>query len=78
MSNRKPTEVDKQLSANIRRTRKAKKMTIEGLAEKLDCTFQQVQKYETAFNRVSVGRLYGIARALDVHVIDLLPDMETV
>lgn len=41
-------------------------MSQERLSEALGLTFQQVQKYERAANRVSASKLYEIARALDV------------
>ncbi len=38
------------------------------LARKIGVSFQQLQKYENARNRVSASMLYGIARALEVPV----------
>ena len=40
----------------------------ERLAEALGLTFQQVQKYERAANRVSASKLWQIARALNTSV----------
>ena len=40
------------------------------LAAVLGLTFQQVQKYERGFNRVSASTLYEIARTLNVAVGD--------
>lgn len=36
-------------------------------------TFQQLQKYETAVNRVSGSRLWLLARALNVTIADFFP-----
>ena len=36
------------------------------LADGLGITFQQVQKYETGFNRMGAGLLYGCAALLNV------------
>lgn len=41
------------------------------LAKQIGMKFQQVQKYESASNRVLASRLYMIAEALDMEVIDL-------
>ena len=41
-------------------------VTQEQLAEHLGLTFQQVQKYESGANRVSVSMLYRIAEKLGV------------
>ena len=38
------------------------------LAEALGIRFQQVQKYENAKNRISAGRLFEIAAALDTSI----------
>jgi transcriptional regulator with XRE-family HTH domain len=43
-------------------------LTQENLASVLELSYQQVQKYEVGTNRVSAGRLYEIARKLDVDV----------
>ncbi len=43
-------------------------LTQEQLASALEISYQQVQKYETGSNRVSAGRLYEIARHLDVEI----------
>ena len=44
------------------------------LAKQVRVRFQQLQKYETGFNRVSASRLYMIAQALEVEVADLFGD----
>ena len=41
-------------------------LTQQQLAELVGITYQQAHKYEKGDNRVAVGRLYLIARALDV------------
>lgn len=38
------------------------------LAEKIDVTFQQLQKYETGVNRISCGRLVMVCDALALPV----------
>jgi transcriptional regulator with XRE-family HTH domain len=40
----------------------------ERLARELGLTFQQIQKYERGTNRISAGRLFRLASALDVPV----------
>lgn len=55
-------------------------MSQENLGERLDLTFQQVQKYEKGANRVSASRLYQIGEILKVPVeyfFDGLPDPST-
>jgi len=43
-------------------------MAQETLGEKLDVTFQQVQKYESGFNRLSASKLYQAAKLLGVPI----------
>jgi transcriptional regulator with XRE-family HTH domain len=40
----------------------------EHLADAVNVTFQQIQKYERGTNRVSAGRLYQFSKALDVPI----------
>lgn len=57
-----------QIAQNIRTARMAKGMTQSDLARELDLSFQQVQKYETGFNRISADRLMAIAQILSVDI----------
>jgi len=43
-------------------------MSQERLGELLGLTFQQVQKYEKGVNRIGAGRLFEIARILNVPI----------
>ena len=51
-------------------------LTQEHLAKALDISYQQVQKYETGANRVSAGRLYEIAKRLEVDVAYFFENLE--
>lgn len=55
---------DKIAGAVIRRLRRRSGMTQEVLAESLGVSYQQVQKYETGSNRISISRLFDIAECL--------------
>ena len=70
----KPHAVDVHVGERIRELRHLRDMTQMELAKQVGVRFQQVQKYETGFNRVSASRLYMIAEALDVEVVDLFED----
>jgi transcriptional regulator with XRE-family HTH domain len=56
--------VDTHVGARIRARRRELHVSQEKLAEALGLTFQQVQKYEKASNRVSASKLFEIAAAL--------------
>jgi transcriptional regulator with XRE-family HTH domain len=63
-----PHPVDRHVGLRIRMRRKEIGVTQEGLADALGLTFQQVQKYERAANRVSASKLWEIAQALQTNV----------
>ena len=69
-------KLDLALGLQIRERRKALGVSQAALAEVLGITFQQIQKYERGFNRVSFSRLVLIAQALDCRVADLIRDLE--
>ena len=68
-----PHDVDVYVGRTIRARRVALGMSQETLGEAIGVTFQQVQKYERAANRVSCSKLVEIAGALRCSAADLLP-----
>jgi transcriptional regulator with XRE-family HTH domain len=80
MKDRGPTDgphrLDVALGVNIRQRRKELGVSQTALAEAVGLTFQQIQKYERGFNRVSFSRLVDIAHALDCRAIDLIGDLD--
>lgn len=65
---RQAARIDHQVGERIRKRRTLLGYTQEQLAESLDISYQQVQKYETGANRVSAGRLFQIAQRLEVPI----------
>ncbi len=61
-------EVDRYVGARIRERRIMLGLTQQEMAELIGVTYQQAHKYERGINRVSAGRLYDIAQALNVPV----------
>ena len=59
---------DDHVGRQIRKRRNLLGLTQEQLADALGTSYQQVQKYETAANRVSAGRLFEIAATLDSEI----------
>jgi transcriptional regulator with XRE-family HTH domain len=53
------------------------KLTQAELADKLNVTFQQIQKYEKGKNRMSAAMMVQIAAVLDVDVQYLFDDLPT-
>lgn len=71
-----PNKLDVALGLRIRQRRKGLGVSQTALAEAVGLTFQQIQKYERGFNRVSFSRLVDIAHALDCRVTDLIGDLD--
>ncbi|AYG68796.1 MULTISPECIES: helix-turn-helix transcriptional regulator [unclassified Rhizobium] len=63
-----PSPIDVEVGKRIRAQRRLLGMSQSGLAEKLDLTFQQVQKYEKGTNRVGASRLQRVAESLGVPI----------
>jgi transcriptional regulator with XRE-family HTH domain len=63
---RTPSEVDHVIAQRLRALRKGTGLSLAELGEQLGLSQQQCQKYETAANRISVGKLINIAEVLNV------------
>jgi transcriptional regulator with XRE-family HTH domain len=69
---RRPDSTDVDVGRLVRVHRLARGISQTDLANHIGVTFQQVQKYESGANRISIGRLTRIARVLGVTVSYLL------
>ena len=68
---RKPgliNEVDKHIAQRLQLRRVMLGMTQSDLAKRCGLSFQQIQKYETAGNRIPAARLFDISQALETPV----------
>ena len=65
---RKAYELDKHIGLRLKMRRILMNMTQDNLAQKLNITFQQIQKYEKSVNRISASRLYEIAHILNTDI----------
>jgi transcriptional regulator with XRE-family HTH domain len=61
-------EVDQHVGVQLRTRRVQLEMSQTLVADKLGLTFQQIQKYERGYNRVSASRLYDLTEILDVDI----------
>ena len=55
----------------LRKKRYLKNMTQSEVGEYLECTFQQIQKYENAKNKISLPKLVYIMKALNIKFAEL-------
>jgi transcriptional regulator with XRE-family HTH domain len=62
------SKIDKLIGQKIYSLRLAKGLSRQQLARTIDVTLQQLQKYETGFNRISISRLILIAKALEKNI----------
>lgn len=65
--------MDKKVGERLRFLRKSKNFSQEKLAEKINLTFQQLQKYERGINRISAGNLHHLSEVLNCSVLDFYP-----
>jgi transcriptional regulator with XRE-family HTH domain len=63
-----PNPIDVHVGARLRLRRNMLGLSQEKLGDAIGLTFQQVQKYERGFNRISASRLHEMSRVLDVPV----------
>lgn len=64
--------LDREIGARLRHARTLRGLTQGDLGRVIDVSFQQIQKYESGANRISVSTLILLARALDVSAGELL------
>ena len=67
-----PHPIDMSVGERVRKLRQTKGWTERELAEKIGVTFQQLQKYENASNRISASRLYLMCEALETTIPEFL------
>src|SRR5262249_34291591 len=69
---RRPDNIDVEVGRLVRVQRIARGLSQTELGNQIGVTFQQVQKYESGANRISMGRLTRISRVLGVDITYLL------
>jgi transcriptional regulator with XRE-family HTH domain len=63
-----PNPTDKHVGSRVRMRRQALGKSQTWLADAVDLTFQQIQKYEKGTNRIGSSRLQQFANLLDVPI----------
>jgi transcriptional regulator with XRE-family HTH domain len=67
-NDRRASEIDFYLGARVRGLRKARGVSQQALADELNLSFQQIQKYESGQNRISAAKLFMIALTFEVPI----------
>lgn len=65
-------DIDLLIGTVLRQIRLSHGDTLQSLAERSGVTYQQIQKYETGANRLSVSRLFLLTNSLGVTAADFL------
>lgn len=68
--------LEKKIGLKIKQIREGWGLTQIELAEKIDVSFQQIQKYEKGLTRISVMRLQQISEALGINIITFFEEGE--
>ena len=68
--------VDKVVGQRVRLSRQSRGMSQTALASAIGVTFQQLQKYEKAANRISASKLFEISKALDVDIATFFSELK--
>ena len=68
----KPTELDKHIGQNIRQLRRAYGLSMRELGSAVGVSGQQIQKYETARNKIPASLLSELAYQLHLPVESIL------
>ena len=69
--------IDHKFSRLILSIRKELKMSQKEIADHMGLSYQQYQKYESAKNRVTIGRAHQMAEAFGVSLADLMAMLES-
>lgn len=71
-------QVDKAIGNKIYTKRITKGLSRQELAQSINVTHQQLQKYEKGKNRISMGRLILIANALNQPLEEFYKDLDSI
>lgn len=71
---RSRSDLDRSIGRHIRRLRQEQRRTQQQIADAIGISCQQVQKYETAKNRVSASTLFVLAQVFRVSVLEFYDD----
>jgi transcriptional regulator with XRE-family HTH domain len=74
---RKADLIDQHVGKKLRQNRRLLNMSQQDVSELLGISYQQIQKYESGVNRISAGRLYILARIMQIPVQKFYEGLET-
>ena len=72
------TEVDKVIGLNLRKMRLMNGLSQMDLSKILGLSFQQVQKYERAKNKISAATLYNCSKVLNFPTTEFFANLDEI
>ena len=72
---KRPHPIDVIVGKNLRTYRQLAKLSQSDLGDSLGVTFQQIQKYENASNRISASRLWRLSKILHIPIQDFFGEL---
>lgn len=73
---KRSTPFDQYIGERVRLARQSRGLSQDALGRHVGLTFQQVQKYERGYNRISAGRLYQMSVVLSLDVTFFFDGLE--
>lgn len=77
MSRHSPCPIDIHVAKKLRQRREELSLSQTAVAMAVGVTYQQIQKYERGRDRISAGRLYKLADALECKVECFFDGLDT-
>ena len=65
--------INEYVGKAIRNLRQSKNLTLNEVAGRIKISYQQLQKYEKGTNRLSIDKLYDIAKFLGIEIYNFFP-----
>lgn len=65
---KKPIDIDAVIAVNLKISRRRNNLSQTDASQRIGITYQQLQKYESATNRISAGRLWQLALIYNVPI----------
>jgi len=70
MEQRQIQPVDYNIARQLKTIRQIRGLSLQDVAKKIGISYQQLQKYEDAKNRINAGRLWELSRVYHVPISD--------
>lgn len=66
--------INKIIGSHIKKTRLGAGKTRQDVSKAIGISYNQIHKYETGVNRISLARLHEISKVLGIDIVKLIPE----